>query len=440
MITFNQSPFHCSYAYDQSDRVESMVMKEIAPIKHQLPPVDDLSPYWTNYFKEVDECIMENFWGNLNIYRETKIQKDPYIAQLEKMGYNFEENREKPAPFYQSLQWIFSELNALISAGRIDENSVIWPGKAFEFIDDSGKAVQLFIPIGGKVPEGASPLNLLTPDTFVRMLSEGFFPISEPIREHTNQSLAEHDLAHMAGFVSSPRFTRSVREAFRRVGVKMKENPKVAAALENFNSAYSLRLYYTIEVFSGIPKENLARLKELIELPLDTQVKRDAIEAFLLKKAEKPIELTRYLSRLYSAFHSLVNPLGGESRDVLNRVRKFRRDFNPDGFYDKDTVMSSKFTRNSIYSLYLNAQDALENRRSNHPNFIETIKEIHTPFVGAILGTSQLEIEDWVLECVEEIPNTHSKLYRYMHDSGLWDESHQLYRAFCSADYDRILN
>lgn len=40
------------------------------------------------------------------------------------------------------------------------------------------------------------------------MLAHGYFPIGAPIREHTNQTLCEHDIAHIAGFISNPKITK----------------------------------------------------------------------------------------------------------------------------------------------------------------------------------------------------------------------------------------
>ena len=418
----------------------ALILLPLTLFAYDMPPCEKLSEFWTEYFADVDRCIQENFWGSLSIYKKTKLFRDPYIGQLESMGYNFNDGEEKPARFYDSLKWVFQEIQRHIDEGRLGEDEALWPGKAFELIGKDGEKTYVFVPIGGQVPENAAPLNLLTPEVFVGMLSSGYFPISNAIREHTNQTLAEHDLAHMAGFVSSPRFTKAVREAFQRVSHKMQTNPRVARALQEFDSAYSLRLYYTIEVFTEIPKAHRAELQQLIELPLNMDLNKEAIDAFLLEKAQHPDEFYRYLAKLYWQFHRLVNPLGGESRDVLNRRRKFHREGKlQGGFYDNVSKLSSKFSRNSIYSLFLNAKAALENKRSNHADYLKSITEIHSIIIGTLIGTSQLEIEDWVLGCIEEVPDPSSKLYRYIQGSGLWNENHLLYKAFCSPNYDEVL-
>ena len=123
----------------------------------------------------------------------------------------------------------------------------------------------------------------------------------------------------MAGFLSQPQYMKSLREAFRRISVDAQRDAKVQDALKEFDSLFSLRLYYTVEVFTEIPMESRGRVEELLELPLSRPVAREEFEEFLKRKAERPIELYRYLSRLYGSFHRVVNALGGESRDMLNR-------------------------------------------------------------------------------------------------------------------------
>jgi hypothetical protein len=397
--------------------------------------MDELPRFWQQYFEEVDHCIEENFWGNLASYKKCRLFEDPYIGQLEAMGYSFDTSTEAPAPFHHSLTWIFKELNALIATGAVNVDTVLWPAKAFR----QGTAIH-YIPFGGEIPHGSEALNLLTPEVFVDMLAQGYFPIGNAEREHTNQSLAEHDLAHMAGFISCPRYMAAVREAFRRVQEKTKSNPRLLTALQDFDSAYSLRLYYMIEVFTEIPEEHRAQLQELIEIPLDRPCIREEVNEFLRHKAREPADLYQYLAKLYWAFHQYTNPLGGESRDILNRTRKFKRGSTTGSFYDAVSKLSSKFARNSLYSLYYNGQAALDHIRSNHPEFERSIYEIHAPFIGALLGTSQLDVEDWVLSCIEETPDPSSKLYHYIAESGFWDERHLLYRAYCGEDYEQVLD
>ncbi len=404
-----------------------------------LPPVGELSPYWREYFRSVDEAVEENFWGSLSILRKTEGYGDPYIPHLKAMGYCLEGPNPHPASFHEAISWVFAQVQGLIDSGTLNERDVLWPAKAFSTQTADGSPRFHFVPFGAPIPTGAQPLNLLKPDIFVEMLSEGFFSIGEGVREHTNQTLCEHDLAHMSGFISSPRYMKSVREAFRRISIKMKKNPRVAAALKEFDSLYSLRLYYMIEIFTEIPESRMVDLQRLIELPLDDPPTREVISAFLRKKAERPADLYRYLATLYEEFHRLVNPLGGESRDMLNRRRKFHRGTTLGSFYDGVSTQTSKFDQSSIYAMFLNAKAALENKRSNHPDFDRAIDEIHTPLIGALIGTSQLNVEEWVLQAIEEVPDPESKLYRYLHDSHLWNHKQILYIAYTDPQYDRVL-
>ncbi len=183
--------------------------------------------------------------------------------------------------------------------------------------------------MGEPVPGGAKELNLLAPDVFVEMLSQGYFPIGAPIREHTNQVLCKHDAAHIAGFLSNPSYMKATRDAFRLIGKKMELDPKLKKALSNFDSLYSLRIYYMIEIFSIIPEDKHADLEKLLNLKIadfslnePEKIYPNVLE-FLNSK--NPEELNQYLYRVYDGFPKIINPLGGESRDILNRTRKFGR-------------------------------------------------------------------------------------------------------------------
>ena len=38
--------------------------------------------FWDEYFRKVDENKDENFWGNLGIYKKSKLYGDPYVSKL----------------------------------------------------------------------------------------------------------------------------------------------------------------------------------------------------------------------------------------------------------------------------------------------------------------------------------------------------------------------
>ena len=407
-----------------------------------IAPLQQLSPFWQGYFEVAELAIEENFWGNLSILKKAHGHHDAYAKQLEAIGYSFETGNEHAVSFYQTVKWTLDKLNHLIDSKQLSSKDVLLPGKAFEVLQN-GQKKQLFISLGSEVPHHAQELNLLPPDVFVKMLAKGFFPIGAPIREHTNQTLCEHDIAHIAGFISCPSYMKTIRQAFRKVGEKMQNNPMIRHALSNFDSLYSLRLYYMIEVFSIIPEENKQRLETLLQLQIK-DYSLDEPETIYPKvldflKSKNPAELNRYLYRVYEGFSSIVNPLGGESRDILNRTRKFGRSNQMGSFYSSMSNLDSKFDGSSIYSLFLNAKAALENKRSNHRDYEETIKSIHAPLIASMLGTCQLSVEDWVLQAIEEVPDRNSKLYKYICETGLWNKSHVLYWAYGYPDYTKIL-
>lgn len=403
---------------------------------YTLPEANELHPYWQHYFNENDQVIRENFWGNLLLLKNAKQDNDPYILQLEAMGYSFTEGDEYPAPYYQSIAWIFTQIQTLINQGILTAAEVIWPARVFELQN----GLMVYKVIGIPPPDNCKEVELVPPHVFVSMLGQGFFPIGGSIREHTNQSLSEHDLAHFGGLIISPTFMKLVRQGFKKVTQKMHSNERIKQALNHYDSIYSLRLYYMIEVFTFIPDSKKSLLQELIELDINATLNMKLIIALLEEKSQCPDVLYHYLYKIYDNFYDLVEPVGGESRDILNRVRKFNRT-NRLGIYFSELMnLDSKFDGSSLYSMYLNGCAALENKRSTHPDYYQALREIHAPFIGALIGTSQLTIEDWVGEAVEEQPNEQSKLYNYLCKSKIWDESHTIYWAYGCKEYQEILS
>lgn len=409
---------------------------------YTMAPLEQLPLYWQDYFKRADAAIVENFWGNLRILERAFRHGDAYALQLQEIGYSFKEGQEKPAPFYQTVSWCLQKLQDITNSEQFSALDVLLPAKAFE-VKAEGRTKIIFVPFGGEVPEGARELNLLPPGVFVEMLSRGYFPIGAPIREHTNQTLCEHDIAHIAGFIDSPRYMRAVRQAFQRVGVMMQDNPRIVQALQNFDSLYSLRLYYMIEVFSVIPEDKIPALEQLMGLKVadfsldQPELIYPKIVAFLTAKS--PADLNQYLYRLFKEILHYLDAYGGESRDLLNRVRKFSRGNQAGSFYATMSNLESKFDGSSIYSLILNAMAALENKRSNHKDYQDTIKLIYAPVLGALLGTCQLTVEDWVFSAIAETPDPNSKIHKYICQTGLWNRAHVLFHAYKHTDCTKVL-
>lgn len=413
------------------------------PIQLTMPPQDELSAFWSHYFASSDAAITENFWGNLSILKEAYQHQDAFALQLAEAGYVFDDTHGKPATFYSFVNWSFEKLTALVDNEIISEKDLLIPAKAFE-TDVDGQKIYHFIRFGGEIPLNATELNLLSPKIFVDMLSAGYFPIGAPIREHTNQTLCEHDMAHICGFISSPEYMKTIKEAFRRVGQLMAKNPLIEKALTNFDSLYSLRLFYMIEIFSIIPDSNIERLENLLTLKISDFSLEHApediyprIKRFL--KGKEPGELYKYLHQLYSHFPEIINPVGGESRDILNRNRKFSR-AKTGSLYSNVSHLTSRFDGSSIYSMYLTAMSALREKRSNHPDFQQAIEDVHASFIAALIGTSQLTIEDWIYQAIEERPNPESKLYKYICGTGVWNKSHVLYWAYGFYDPAKVLS
>jgi hypothetical protein len=421
---------------------QHVLFRPYSTLIRKIPAFNDLSPLWQNFFAKASQDFEEDFWCSLSRFKDAYSKHDSFATQLSLMGNRFDEGREAPVTFYQTAKWALEQLGDLVRHNYVKESDVLVPGKAF-VVEENGVKKNIFVCLGGYVPPHATELNLLPPDVFAEMLSQGFFPIGASEREHTNQTLCEHDMAHIAGFISCPEYMKAVRNAFQVVGKKMETNPAVKKALENFDSLYSLRLYYMIEIFSIIPAKNVLLLEDLLKLNVSdfSLDKPEAIYPNVIQflKSKSPVELSRYLYRVYEGFPQIVNPLGGESRDILNRTRKFSRSNQAGSFYAKMSNLDSKFDGSSIYSLWLNARAALENKRSNHKDYQKSISLIHAPVIASLLGTSQLTIHDWVKAAVEEVPDKQSKMYKYICETGLWNKSHVLFWAYGHSDFSKIL-
>lgn len=410
-----------------------------------MPPMEQLPAYWQDYFKRADDAISENFYGNRRILKRALRNGDAYALQLQEIGYQFERGvgkKPKPAPFYQTVNWCLQRLQEIAASDDYSAADVMIPAKAFSIVVD-GVTKYIFVPFGGDVPKDAKEENLLKPDVFVDMLSRGYFPVGAPIREHTNQTLCEHDIAHVAGFIAAPEYMRAVKQAFLQVGFLLKEDARIGKALANFDSLYSLRLYYMIEVFSIVPEAKKAGLQQLLGLKIDDysldnpEAIRGKLLAFL--KAKEPAELNDYLDNIFEELLKFINPLGGESRDILNRTRKFARSNQSGSFYSTMSNLESKFDGSSIYSIIFNAMAALENIRSNHKDYDKAIELIYVPLLGTLIGTCQLSIKDWVDSAIAPEPDHDSKIFKYICRTGLWNTAHVLYHAYNNADPAKVL-
>jgi hypothetical protein len=246
------------------------------------------------------------------------------------------------------------------------------------------------------------------------MLGSGFFPMGSDERGDTNQCLAQHDLAHCCAFISRPEYMKAIRQTFQKI--RNSNNPNLHRDLENFDSMYSVRLYYMIEVFVEISDHQ--KLERLLNFSITEELNLGSIIEHL-KKIDEEGCLYFYLHTLYAAFPSFSNALGGETRDIINRVRKFYR---PNGKQQH----VSKFHGSSLWYMYQHVLSLLKNVRKCHQDYEKSIIE-HAKFIGALIGTSQLSIEDWVVESGKYEMDTNSKLYKYICLSGIFDECSLLY-------------
>lgn len=396
-------------------------------------PLPTSTKHWAKYFGDINRQKHENFYGNLRVMQHARYENDPYTLQLEAMGVQLMGPAPKTVPFEQMVAWINSQIDTLVQNKTLRECDVLRPGKAFRVNAGPFKGQIVFKRLGEPLEANLVSLNLLTPDEFSQMLAHGYFPMGDATIEHTNQTLAEHDLAHMAAFVSAPLYMKTIRHGFAEVYRIMQSDPQIAEALKSFDSIYSLRLYYTIEIFTQVLPEKRDAIVRAIDIAHTTiPTQQEVTEALLARAAADPGEFSAYLRRIYDLYPSSFNALGGESRDLINRRRKFGRNKTQGSFYPEIDALTSKFDGNSIYSLYQNALAALENKRASHPDFCRSIVEIHAPFISCILGSSQISIPEWVEQAVKPVVEDGSVLREYFEKN--FDARHAIYHAFCSRE------
>lgn len=435
---------------------------------------------------EIDVRVEEDFFAMLDVFQRNLAAGDSYAAQMRDMGFCFDDGKERPALFVDCLRYLLQES---VLTGAVFQPVKMFRRKGERESDNSNKneskaggrrggvlvfdapplekenagscscncsddgenvfyVANLFNGrgIGCYDNESLETTNLLKPDVFVLLLANGFFPIGDPTRELTNQTLSAHDLAHIAGFLIAPEYAQGMLCLFRHVYKMLQQgDTKLAAALENFDSYYSLRLYYLIEVIAKV--RNVPLLERVLGFSVDTfPLGATAAEAGTVSArtelermlaAKTPVERIQYMRGITKQFHNIILPLGGESRDILNRKRKQKRNpFIAEGRKDLYSAANSKFAQNSIYSLYYDVKEAIEECRSSHPHYLETVTKLFATFLAALIGTAQLSLTDWIEGSMSPVPSQSTALYAYV--DGLFDNKHLFWKAFCSPRYDMI--
>lgn len=419
---------------------------------------------YKNWCEAIDVRVEEDFFAMLDVFQRNLTAGDSYAAQMRDMGFCFDNGRERPARFVDCLRYlrtagasaqvfqpvkIFCKRETKLNGVHNGDFELSFTAPHGAPVDNRLYVANLYTGIAIECFGDASleRMNLLKPDVFVALLADGLFPIGDPTRELTNQTLSAHDLAHLAGFLAAPDYASEMRRLFRHVDELLHhhdDDMKLATALTNFDSHYSLRLYYLIEVVTEV--RNVSLLEQTLGFAVDAYSLDKACDGFADVKPQlqtmvqnmSPVQRIKYMRGVCKQFHNIVNPLGGESRDILNRKRKQRRNpFTVDGGgRDLYSATNSKFARNSIYSLYYDVKEAIEESRSSHPQYAQIVVPLFATFLAALIGTAQLSVADWIRGSLSPVPVVGTRLYRYV--DALFDDDHLFHKAFCSPHYDTI--
>ena len=409
---------------------------------------------WMPYIRAVQQSVDINFYGNISLLKEAEMAGDYYIPQLKRFGLNLAAGQESPVDYLKAINVILSSLTDLRDRKLVTDNDLLWPARMVKLADGQLQPTPLCQAAviddnSGNTSTSEQLLEdgVLSPIDFIRTLAAGFFPLGGDQVLHTNQSLAEHDLAHMTSFINNPTYMAAIRQMARRVLEQAlndfnKDKPpvevgSVLAALNDFNSPFSLRIYYAVEAYVCIDPGQKDKLQELLtirdgnktivrQLPLDwSSVKSEVVQEWLIESWRRvgDVQFMKSMSRVYEAYLSLTISLGGESLDLLNRARKFDK---------PNKRMTGKYERSNIHYWHQKGLRCLRNIRPCHADnaFLNSIIKVHTPFIGALVGTSLLSIEDWVAASSEFTVDTNSPLYNYICQSGFWTSDSLLYTSF----------
>ena len=272
--------------------------------------------------------------------------------------------------------------------------------------------------------------RVLYPDEFVSLLARGCFPIGGPQTAGTNQSLAEHDLDHMSSFIKNPEYALELKKTCEHLHAISHQDPdgEISRALKDFDSILSLRLYYFVEMVTKVSPNWRNSLKSFLQ-PLQMEhdqdnsyIHRDKIVMYLNKMDVQ--ELYRFLFDLYERIPSMLIPLGGESININNRIRKHDKSFHKG---------LSKFTGSSIYSLYQIGTDALQKYRPDHEDYQDGIT-CHANMIATLIGLSKLTEKHWVDavlgKYLSDEDSSSNELSKYITSVGVWNDSHVMYKVF----------
>jgi hypothetical protein len=390
---------------------------------------------WNKWYESINAVNLHNFYGNRAAWLEAFNRGDSYARQVVEFGYNLEIESAHCPKIQEILLWINQKLDAIVTSGEISESDVLRPGKAMKC---NNKVVYLRVGDPLAESDNCEPYNLLDPQMFVEMLALGFFPVGDDTVEQTNQSLAEHDFAHLAAFVAEPLFMKEIRRGFKEIDQLVKSNTelshRIKHALDHFDSYFSLRLYYLIEVSVFVSTKNRDIVNSLFS---EIKTDEDAMNYLLKLLDEDPTGalLYKYLDKIYTVFPSVAESLGGESRDINNRDRKFTRELsveNTGSVYS--SKMISKFNGSSIWSLFLFGKNHLRYIRINQTEKFQASLIEHAKFINCLRYINNLSYAEWVDASIQPIPNLSTKVAKNIIETFPKDNLFRI--VYTSPDFD----
>lgn len=157
------------------------------------------------FHKKDHQTLTKNVQELLHYYKAAKIEGDPQITFLERLGFRFDDkNFAVPSP-----RRILIELDRLIAEIQKRENltafQVYRPVRSF--VNEKGEV--LWLKTDQIVPQGFLPKYVsLDEKEFYALKKQGLFPLSDIQSEGwsiSNVSLFLHDLGHFGAYIRNPK-------------------------------------------------------------------------------------------------------------------------------------------------------------------------------------------------------------------------------------------
>jgi hypothetical protein len=356
-------------------------------------------PVWVQF----DQGYQNSSRTTINANRSTFLSADDrghtYIELLKAAGLRLTTTELSVPSAKQVIAQYYKDMNQAIAAGIVTRDEILIPGRVFE--DATGR--KFGIPFGDPIPAGAAPARsaILTNPQYVSFIREGLFPMGgdDSAGGGFFHSMAEHDLEHIAAFRNNPRYGASVRRGISKL------DPDHTV----FTPVLNQRLLYFTEFLNFVPNSHRSTFRSSLPTDLLAPLDQRNLAHITSHLAQMPIaELTQLQRKLSSQFYAVIENDGGSCNDLS---------------------FSEHYHQSSAVSLLLWLK--VQSDSSLATNNPSVIADKTARYILAADISGHVSPDDWIDDLVSEHMDRNSKLYKYLCESGVWENSTDVFRSFC---------